>query len=47
MMGVSRLRNIFSRIFDKVGRSLIGQYDLMLFDFFPGFTIIMICPTFH
>jgi hypothetical protein len=37
IMGVSRLRNIFYRIFDKIGRRLIGRYDVMSFGFFPGF----------
>jgi len=41
VMGVGRLRGIFSRTFDKIGR-LIGRHDVMSFGFFPGFTIIIL-----
>ena len=48
IVGVSRLSSIFSRILDRIGRRLIGQHDALSSEFFfPGFAIIMICPTFH
>jgi len=37
MKGVSRVRNVFSKMFDKVGRRLIGRHDGMSFGLFPGF----------
>jgi hypothetical protein len=47
IVGVNRWSGIFSRILDRIGWRLIGLYDAMSSEFFPGFAIIVIRPTFH
>jgi hypothetical protein len=46
-MGVGRRSRIFSSSLDRNGKRLIGLYEVTSDGFFPGLTIIIICPIFQ